>query len=145
MCFVLPGLQRAPCEIDWDEFEPQLAVREETERRAHSAALHVRAGVRFSIVISVTAKVGLASSSRLIDGARLCRSLRRAADAIVGAMHTIVSAHPDLTAERAGQYTVQWLRRELIRLRAKDAARDASIDARIDAIRGKFPGLGFLA
>ena len=58
-------------------------------------------------------------------------------------MHAIVSAHPDLNAERAGQYTAQWLRRELMRLRAKDAVRDASIDARIDAIRERFPRMEF--
>ena len=58
-------------------------------------------------------------------------------------MCEIVSAHPDLNAERAGQYTVSWLRRELLRLRAKDPFREANIDARINAIRGKFPGMGF--
>ena len=60
-------------------------------------------------------------------------------------MHAIVSAHPDLNAERAGQYTVAWLRRELLRLRAKDAAREASIDARINAVRARFPRMEFWA
>jgi hypothetical protein len=55
----------------------------------------------------------------------------------------IVSRHRDLTSERAGQYTPLWLRSELDRMRAKDAAREADIDARINAIRGKFPGISF--
>jgi hypothetical protein len=58
-------------------------------------------------------------------------------------MHAIVSAHPDLTADRAGQYTAQWLRRELVRLRAKDEARAASVDTRIAAVRRRFPGMEF--
>jgi hypothetical protein len=56
-------------------------------------------------------------------------------------MHAIVVAHPDLNDERAGKYTVAWLRRELARLRAKDAAREASIDA----VRARFPGMRFWA
>jgi hypothetical protein len=47
------------------------------------------------------------------------------ADGIVSAMHVIVSGHRDLTSERAGQYTPNWLRTELNRMRAKDTRRAA--------------------
>jgi hypothetical protein len=60
-------------------------------------------------------------------------------------MHAIVSGHPDFHGDRCGQYTPQWLRCELMRLRAKDAAREVSIDARISAVRARFPRMEFWA
>ena len=63
------------------------------------------------------------------------------ADEIAGAMHKVVAAHPDLNAERADHYTQLWLRTELMRLRAKDAARAA----RSDAIRHRLlPTMSFV-
>jgi hypothetical protein len=140
--FVLPGLQRTPRDIDWDEFEPQLLVREATERRAHS----VGASQGWRAVLEYHLGDG---EGRLGFFEPLSIALGHAArtgedaDGIVSAMHAIVSGHRDLTSKRAGDYTTHWLRNELNRMRAKDAAREADIDARIGAIRGKFPGMGF--
>ena len=141
--FVLPGLQRATA-IDWNEFNAPLAAAEESERRAHVAGAELgwravlarylgdgEGRLRFFNPLSIA--LGYAARSS------------ESADEIVGAMHAIVSAHPDLNAERAGQYTVSWLRRELLRLRAKDAMREASIDARIAAVRARFPRMEFWA
>jgi hypothetical protein len=141
--FVLPGWRHRVTSIDWNEFEPQRAVLERTERWAHVAGAELGWRVvlerhlgdgdgKLGFFRALTISLGYAARSS------------ESADEIVGAMHAIVCAHPDLNAERAGQYTVRRLRQELLRFRAKDAAREASIDARIDAIRGKFPGLGFL-
>jgi hypothetical protein len=140
--FVLPGLQRAARDIDWDEFEPQLAVRQAAERRAHS----VGADQGWRAVLEHHLGDG---EGRLGFYAPLSMALGYAArsgedaDGIVSVMHAIVSGHRDLNLERAGQYTPHWLRSELNRMRAKDAARAADIDTRINAIRGKFPGMGF--
>jgi hypothetical protein len=142
--FVLPGRRQRATDIDWHEFDAPLAKVVESERRAHVA------GAEFGWRAVLSRYLGdgdgrLGFFKPLSIALGYAARSGESADAISDAVYTIVSAHPDLTAERAGQYTVQWLRRELMRLRAKDAARDASIDARIDAIRGKFPGLGFLA
>jgi hypothetical protein len=144
--FVLPGLQRAvrAGDIDWSEFEPQIAVREATERRAHS--IGVGQGWR-----SVLERYLGDGEGRLGFFKPLSIALGYAArssepaDEIVGAMHEIVSAQPDLNPEREGQYTPRWLRNELNRLRANDAAREASIDARISAVRARFPKMEFWA
>ena len=121
---MLPGLKRTVREIDWNEFEPQLAMREATERRAHN----VGSGQDWrssSTNSSAMAMAGLASFEPLSIALGYAARSDEPADEIVGAMHAIVSAHPDLNSERAGQYTAPWLRRELLRLRAKDASRDA--------------------
>ena len=142
--FVLPGRRQCATDIDWREFDAPLAKVVESERRAHLAGAelgwravldrHLGDGDgRLGFFRSLSIALGYAARSS------------ESADEIVSAVHAIVSAHPDLTAERADQYTAARLRQDLLRLRAKDAARDASIDARIDAIRGKFPRLGFLA
>ena len=142
--FVLPGRRQRATDIDWNEFDAPLAKVVESERRAHVAGAEL--GWR-----AVLARYLGDSEGRLGFFKPLSIALGYAArssesaDEIAGAMHAIVSAHPDLTAEREGQYTVRWLRRELIRLRAKDAARDANTDARINVIRGRFSRLGFLA
>jgi hypothetical protein len=122
--FVLPGLQRVARDIDWDEFEPQLAVREATEQRAHS----VGAGQGWRAVLEHhlgdgEARLGFFQPLSVALG-YAARS-GEDADGIVSAMHTIVAAHPDLNAERAGQYTPHWLRTELNRMRAKDTRRAA--------------------
>ena len=129
--FVLPGSQRYVRGIDWNEFEPQLAVRVATE---HAARVDRRCEwlARCSrSVISVTtrAKTNLVFSTPLSIALGYAARSAEPADEIVGAMHAIVSAHADLTNERRDRYTQPWLRRELLRLRAKDAARDARSDA----------------
>jgi hypothetical protein len=136
--FVLPGLRRT-VQIDWREFEPHLLVREATERRAHS----VGSGQGWRSILDNFLGDG---EGRLGFFATLSTTLGYAArtpesaDEIVSAMHAIVAAHPDLNDERAGKYTPQWLRRELARLRANDAARAA----RTDEIRRRlFPTMDF--
>jgi hypothetical protein len=128
--------------IDWNEFSVPLAASIESERRAQVAGSelgwravlerHLGDGAgRLGFFKPLSIALGHAARSD------------ESADELAGAMQAIVSAHPDLTAERAGQYTAQWLRCELIRLRAKDAAREARIDTRISAVRARFPGMGF--
>jgi hypothetical protein len=140
--FVLPGLQRTARDIDWDEFEPQLVVREATERRAHS----IGGGQGWRAVLEHhlgdgEGRLGFFTPMSIALG-HAARS-SESADGIVSAMHAIVSGHRDLTPKRAGDYTPQWLRNELNRLRAKDAAREANIDARISAVRARFPKMEF--
>jgi hypothetical protein len=141
--FVLPGDRQRVTEIDWNEFNAPLAAGMEGERRAHVAGAELgwRAvlerhlgdgGGRLGFFKPLSIALGYAARSA------------ESADEIAGVMHAIVNAHPDLTADRAGQYTEQWLRRELVRLRAKDAARAAGIDASIGAIRAKFPKMEFM-
>jgi hypothetical protein len=142
--FVLPGRRQRVTDIDWSEFDAPLAKVVESERRAHVAGAEF--GWRAVLERHLgdgEGKLGFfrALSISLGYAARSSES----ADEIVGVMHAIVAAHPDLTAERAGNHTPHKLRAELLRLRAKDAARDASIDARIAAVRARFPGMGFWA
>jgi hypothetical protein len=140
--FVLPGLQRVARDIDWEEHEPRLAAREATERRAHGvAACQGWRALLDRYLGDGEGRLGFFDPLSMALG-HAARS-GEDADGIVSAMHAIVSGHRDLNPERAGQYTPHWLRSELNRMRAKDAAREASIDARINAIRGKFPGMGF--
>ena len=141
--FVLPGLQRVTS-IDWNEFNAPLAAAEESERRAHVAGSELGwRGVLDRCLGDGEGRLGFFKPLSIALGYAARSS--ESADEIVGAMHAIVSAHPDLNAERAGQYTVSWLRRELLRLRAKDAFREASIDARVAAVRARFPRMEFWA
>jgi hypothetical protein len=139
--FVLPGFQRCVRDIDWHEFDGALAVREGHEQcaRLAGAELGWRAVLarylgdgdgRLGFFQPLSVALGYAARSA------------ESADEIVGAVHEIVIAHPDCNADRRGQYTQLWLRRELSRLRSKDAARDPRIDAEINAIRGRFRGMG---
>ena len=124
--FVLPGLQRLArvSEIDWIEYEPQLAAREATERCARSVGV----GSGWRAVLDNLLGDG---EGKLGFYDVLSRALGRAArsnepaDGIVSAMHAIVGSHRDLNPERAGQYTQHWLRAELNRMRSKDAQRGA--------------------
>jgi hypothetical protein len=140
--FVLPGRRQRVTTIDWNEFSAARALSVESERRAHVAGAEL--GWR-----AVLARYLGDSDGRLGFFKPLSIAMGYAArsaestDEIAGAMYAIVAAHPDLTAERAGQYTPAWLRRELLRLRAKDAAREAGIDARIGAIRSRYSGMVF--
>jgi hypothetical protein len=120
--FVLPGQCRRVSAIDWNDFEPQRVVREATERRADS----VCAGLGWRAVL---ANFLGDSEGQLGFFVPLSMALGHAArsgedaDAIVNVMHTIIGGHRDLNPERAGHYTLHWLRAELNRMRAKDAAR----------------------
>jgi hypothetical protein len=140
--FVLPGRLQRVTSIDWKEFSAPLADIVERERRANVAGAEV--GWRAVLERHLGDSAGRLGFFKPLSIA-LGYAARSAepADEIAGAMRAIVSAHPDLTAERAGQYTAQWLRRELTRLRAKDAAREESIDARISAVRARFPRMEF--
>ena len=122
--FVLPGRRPRATSIDWNEFSAPLAAYTASERRAHVAGgeLGWRAVLarylgdgedRLGFFKPLSIALGYAARSG------------ESADEIAGAMHAIVNAHPDLTSERKGQYTPQWLRTELNRLRSKDAAREA--------------------
>ena len=126
--FVLPGRRQRVTEIDWNEFNAPLAKVVESERRAHVAGAELgwRAVLarclgdgdgRLGFFKPLSIALGYAARSG------------ESADEIAGAMHAIVSAHPDLNPERADHYTQLWLRTELMRLRAKDAARAARSDA----------------
>jgi hypothetical protein len=140
--FVLPGRRQRVTAIDWNEFSAPLAACVENERRAHVAGVELGwRAVLARYLGDGEGRLGFFKPLSIAMGyaARSAES----ADEIAGAIHAIVSAHPDLTADRAGQYTAQWLRRELVRLRAKDAAREASIDARIRAVRARFPRMEF--
>jgi hypothetical protein len=140
--FVLPGQRQRVTAINWHEFDAPLAVSLESERRAHVAGAEL--GWRALLDRYLGDGAGQLGFYRPLSfSLGYAARSGESADEIAGAMHAIVSAHPDLNADRAGQYTAQWLRRELLRMRAKDAAREADIDARINAIRGKFPGMGF--
>jgi hypothetical protein len=142
--FVLPGRRQRVSSVDWPEFDAPLAVSVESERRARVAGdelgwravleCHLGDGAgRLGFYKPLSIALGYAARSG------------ESADEVAYAMHAIVAAHPDLSAERAGQYTAPWLARELMRLRAKDAVRDASIDARISAVRARFPRMAFWA
>jgi hypothetical protein len=142
--FVLPGRCQRATSIDWNEFSAPLAAYTASERRAHVAGAelgwrailerHLGDGAgRLGFYKPLSIALGYAARSS------------ESADEIAGVMYAIVTAHPHLTAERAGQYTAQWLRGELMRFRSKDAAREASIDARVSAVRARFPRMEFWA
>jgi hypothetical protein len=142
--FVLRGRRQSVTSIDWNEFSAPLADVVERERRPHVAGVEL--GWR-----AVLARYLGDGEGRLGFFKPLSIALGYAArsaepgDEIIGAMHAIVSGHPDFHGDRRGQYTPQWLRCELMRLRAKDAAREVSIDARISAVRARFPKMEFWA
>ena len=142
--FILSGQRQRVSSVDWQEFDAPLAVSVESERRARVAGdeLGWRA-VLERYLGDGAGRLGFYKPLSIALGYAARSS--EPVDEIVGAMHAIVAAHPDLSAERAGQYTAPWLRRELMRLRAKDAMRDASIDARIIAVRARFPRMEFWA
>lgn len=124
--FVLRGSQRYVRGIDWDEFEPQLAAREATERRAH----HIGAGQGWRAVLENflgdgEGKLGFFEPLTMASG-HAARS-GEPVDEVAGAMRAIVVAHPDCNTDRAAQYTSAWLRRGLMSMQRKDAARDAQI------------------
>ena len=118
--FMLPGRRQRVTSIDWNEFNAPLAKVVESERHAHVAGAELgwRAVLdrclgdgegRLGFFKPLSISLGYAARSR------------EPADEIARAMHAIVSAHPDCNSERLGQYTMAWLLRELMRLRAKDA------------------------
>jgi hypothetical protein len=142
--FVLPGRRQRVTSIDWHEFSAPLAASMESERRAHVVGAEL--GWRLVLARYLgdgEGKLGFFKPLSIALGYAARSS--ESADEIADVMHAIVSAHPDLSANRAGQYTRSWLLRELMRLRAKDSAREASIEARISAVRARFPRMEFWA
>ncbi len=120
--FVLPGRRRSAGSIDWHEFDESLAIYEESERRAHVAGTNL--GWRTVLDRHLgDGKDGLGFFKTLSIALGYAARSAEPADEIVGAMHAIVSVHPDLTNERRDHHTAAWLRTELMRLRAKDAGR----------------------
>ncbi len=137
--FVLDGRRRFLSSINWHEYDEQLAIYEESERRAHLAG----AGLGWRAVLERhlgDGEDGLGFFKALsIALGYAARSAEPEAE-IIGAMHEIVAAHGDLTDERRARHTQHWLRNELRRLRAKDAGRAA----RSAAIRRRLlPALSF--
>lgn len=121
---MLPGKHLRVPSIDWNGFSEQLAKREAMERTARSvgAARGWRAYLnqylgdcedQFGFYEPLTAALGLAAR------------LGEPADAVVEEMLAIVSAHPDLTDKRSGEYTAEWLHAGLRSFRDMDARRDA--------------------
>jgi hypothetical protein len=140
--FVLPGRRQRVTSIDWNEFSARLAASMAHERRARLAGAELGwRAVLARYLGDGEGKLGFFKPLSIALG-YAARS-GESADEIAGAMYAIVAVHPDLTAERAGQYTAQWLRRELLRLRSKDAMREAGIDARVSAVRTRFPRMEF--
>ncbi len=136
--FVLPGRRRT-ADVPWGEFEAVLEVYERHERQAHveGAAGGWRA-VLERYLGDGDGRLGFFKTASIALG-YAARS-GEPADEVAAGMHEIISVHPDLNADRAGQYTTVWLRRELLRLRAKDASRGA----RSAAIRRRLlPALSF--
>ena len=115
-------------------------MRRKVERHAHDVGT-LPGLARDPLAISATVKANYISSNHFSMALGHAARSSESANEIVSAMHAIVSGHRDLNADRAGQYT-SWLRSELNRFRAKDAAREASIDANINAVRARFPRMG---
>ena len=94
--FVSAGLQRLAraCEIDWNEYEPQLAAREATERRARERrrVSGLARAVSISYLGDGEGQLGFFEPLSVALG-HAARS-SEPADEIVSAMHAIVSAHP---------------------------------------------------
>jgi hypothetical protein len=93
-----------------------------------SFAFKVMEGPAKDRLASVAMFLAAKNNARRVDHDAIVLSDWCVALEIVGAMHAIIHAHPDLNAERAGKYTPQWLRREVMRLGAKDAASAARTD-----------------
>jgi hypothetical protein len=123
--FVLPGFMPCARDVDWLEFEPQLAVREATEQRMRAA------GAQYGILAE-----GLGGMPGMFFGpisSAMGRGLAEGIpiDELAGAMHAVISNHPDCDADRRHRYSEARLRQDLKRL----AARDARCVAQIDEIR----------
>jgi hypothetical protein len=126
--FVLPGLAPYARDVDWDEFEPQLAVREATEKRMRAAG--AERGWRGILAEGLGPMPGMffdpissAMGRGLAEGVPI--------DELAGAMHTVIANHPDCDADRRHRYSEARLRQDLKRL----AARDARCLTQIDEIR----------
>jgi hypothetical protein len=126
--FVLPGFAPYARDVDWDEFEPQLAVREATEKRMRAAG--AERGWRGILDAGLGPMPGMffdpissAMGRGLAEGVSI--------DELAGAMHAIIANHPDCDADRRHRYSEARLRQDLKRL----AARDARCVAQIDEIR----------
>jgi hypothetical protein len=123
--FVLPGL--APCagDIDWDEFEGALVVREATEKRMSAAGasrgwrgilaegLGPMPGMFFGPISSAMGR-GLAEGIPVEE--------------LAGAMHVVIANHPDCDADRRHRYSEAHLRQHLKSLEARGVRRRARTD-----------------
>ena len=119
--FVLPGRRRT-ADVAWNEFAAVLKTYERHERQAHAEG--ATGGWRSIMTRRLgdgEGKLGFFKTTSIALG-YAARS-GEPADEVAAEMRAIIAAHPDLTADREGQYTVTWLVRELLRLRAKDHAR----------------------
>jgi hypothetical protein len=126
--FVLPGFMPYAHDVDWLEFEEPLAVREATEKRMRAAgAQHGWRGILAEGLGGMPgmffAPISSAMGRGLAEGVPI--------DELAGAMHAVISNHPDCDADRRHRYSEARLRQDLKRL----AARDARCVAQIDEIR----------
>jgi hypothetical protein len=126
--FVLPGLMPCAHDVDWLEFEEPLAAREATEQRMRAAG--ARHGWRGILAEGLGGMPGMffapissAMGRGLAEGVPI--------DELAGAMHAVISNHPDCDADRRHRYSEARLRQDLKRL----AARGARCMARTDEIR----------
>jgi hypothetical protein len=125
--FVLPGRWRSVGSIDWDEFKRPLAAYEKSER--HARAIGTSEGWRAILEDHLGDGPGRLGFFNTLSIALGCAARSgEPVDDVVGAMTAIVATHPDFNADRAGRYTADWLRRELMRFRAKDAERRRQAD-----------------
>ena len=109
-------------DVAWNEFSAVLKAYERHERQAHAEG--ATGGWRSVMTRRLgdgEGKLGFFKTTSIALG-YAARS-GEPADEVAAEMHAIIAAHPDLTADREGQYTMTWLVRELLRLRAKDHAR----------------------
>ena len=125
---MLPGYTPYAHDIDWLEFEEALAVREATEQRMRAAG--AERGWRGILAEGLGSMPGMffgpissAMGRGLAEGVPI--------DELAGAMHAVISNHPDCDADRRRRYSEAHLRQDLKRL----AARDARCMAQIDEIR----------
>ena len=126
--FTLPGFKSHVTDLDWDEFAEPLAAREATEQRMRAAgAQHGWRGILAEGLGSMPGMffgpISSAMGRGLAEGIPI--------DELAGAMHAVISNHPDCDADRRHRYSETRLRQDLKRL----AARDARCMAQIDEIR----------
>ena len=126
--FVLPGFMPCAHDVDWLEFEPQLAVREATEQRMRAAG--AEHGWRGILAEGLGPMPGMffgpissAMGRGLAEGIPI--------DELAGAMHAVISNHPDCDADRRHRYSEARLRQDLKSL----ATRGARCMAHTDEIR----------
>ena len=123
--FVLPGHAPYAHDVDWLEFEEPLAVREATEQRMRAAG--AERGWRGILAEGLGSMPGMffgpissAMGRGLAEGVPI--------DELAGAMHVVISNHPDCDADRRRRYLETRLRQDLKRLAARGDRRRARTD-----------------